>query len=89
MASKDICCIDAQINSLYDVQLNPELISLNLHCNNIQRIENLDSLVFLRHLDLSSNQIERIVGLDRLASLRTINLSCNQLQVVEGLGNLR
>ncbi|KAJ7376666.1 leucine rich repeat [Desmophyllum pertusum] len=86
---KEICYIDAQINSLSDIHLDPGLISINLHCNNISVMENLDRLQQLKHLDLSSNHIARIQGLGGLKSLKTLNLSCNELQVVEGLGNLR
>ena len=86
---KEICYIDAQINSLFDVHLHPGLISINLHCNNISEIENLDGLKNLKHLDLSSNRIKRIQGLNGLKSLVTLNLSCNELLIVEGLENLR
>lgn len=86
---KEICYIDAQINSLFDVHLNPGLISVNLHCNNISVIENLDRLKHVKHLDLSSNHITRMQGLDDLKSLKTLNLSCNELQIVEGLEDMR
>lgn len=86
---REICFIDAQINSLFDVRLNSGLISVNLHCNEISAIENLDKLKHLKHLDLSSNHISRMQGLDGLKSLMTLNLACNELQVVEGLENLR
>ncbi|KAK2559570.1 Leucine-rich repeat and coiled-coil domain-containing protein 1 [Acropora cervicornis] len=86
---KEICLIDAQINSLFDVHLDSGLISLNLHCNNISVIENLDKLKHLKHLDLSSNHIAKMRGLGGLMSLKTLNLACNELQVVEGLENLR
>jgi len=86
---KEICFIDSQINSLFDFHLDPGLISINLHCNNISVIENLDRLQHLKYLDLSSNHITRIQGLGGLKSLKTLNLSCNELQVVEGLENLR
>ena len=86
---KEICFIDAPINSLFDFHLDPGLISINLHCNNISVIENLDRLQHLKHLDLSSNHITRIQGLGGLKSLKTLNLSCNELQIVEGLENLR
>ena len=86
---KEIFFIDAQINSLFDFHLDPGLISINLHCNNISVVENLDRLQHLKHLDLSSNHITRIQGLGGLKSLKTLNLSCNELQIVEGLENLR
>lgn len=86
---KEICYIDAQINSLLEVHLDPRLLSVNLHCNNISVIENLDRLQHLKHLDLSSNRITRMQGLGGLMSLKTLNLSCNELRVVEGLDSLR
>ncbi|KAL9975413.1 hypothetical protein ACROYT_G012573 [Oculina patagonica] len=86
---KEICFIDAQISSLFEIHLDPGLISINLHCNNISVIENLDRLQHLKHLDLSSNHITRMQGLSGLKCLKTLNLSCNELQVVEGLDNLR
>lgn len=86
---KEICYIDAQIKSLFEVHLDTGLISINLHCNNIPVIENLDRLQHLAHLDLSSNHIARMQGLGGLRSLKTLNLSCNELRVVEGLDNLR
>ena len=86
---KEICYIDAQVNSLFDVRLHAGLISVNLHCNNISVIENLERLKSLKHLDLSSNHITRMQGLSGLKSLKTLNLSCNELQIVEGLENMR
>ena len=89
MNSEELCLIDSGIRSLRDVPLSAQLHVLNLHCNQLQRIENLHTLQYLKHLDLSSNQIRSIEGLDTLGSLRTLNLACNLLQVVEGLNNLR
>ena len=88
-APKEICLIDAHINSLFEVRLYPGLKSVNLHCNNISVIENLSRLRHLTHLDLSSNHIRRIEGLAELNSLKSLNLSCNELHIVEGLENLR
>jgi leucine-rich repeat/coiled-coil domain-containing protein 1 len=86
---KEICWIDSKITSMKHLNLHFELVSLNLHCNNITRIEGLGTLCNLKHLDLSSNQIYRIEGLDGLTSLRTLNLSCNKLKVVEGMEALK
>ncbi|NWV31685.1 LRCC1 protein, partial [Grantiella picta] len=76
------------LRSLLDVSLSPELHTLNAHCNLIARIQGLDHLRNLQHLDLSSNQIRRIEGLSSLANLRTLSLSCNLLTKVEGLEKL-
>ncbi|NWZ74968.1 LRCC1 protein, partial [Poecile atricapillus] len=80
--------VGASLRSLRDVSLNSDLHTLNAHCNLIARIQGLDHLRNLQHLDLSSNQIRRIEGLSSLAKLRTLSLSCNLLTKVEGLENL-
>ncbi|XP_073535621.1 leucine-rich repeat and coiled-coil domain-containing protein 1 [Phyllobates terribilis] len=85
---KELSLMDKQITSLLDVTLNPHLLSLNLHCNQICRIEGLSYLHGLQHLDLSSNLISRIEGLDSLIRLQSLNLSCNRLTAIEGLQNL-
>ena len=82
---EELCLIDSGIDSLTRVPIRPSLTVINLHCNAISRIERLESLHRLRHLDLSSNQIQWIQGLEGLSSLRTLNLSCNQIEVVDGL----
>jgi len=87
--SDELSLIDCGITSLCNVPVKSQLLSLNLHCNRIERIENVDSLTRLRHLDLSSNQIHRMDGFDKLVSLRTLNLSCNLIECVSGLDNLR
>lgn len=88
--AKEISWIDSKITSIRQIDLhNVQLVSLNLHCNSITKIEGLGSLCYLKHLDLSSNQITRIEGLDGLTSLRTLNLSCNKIKVVEGMEMLK
>ncbi|XP_013401506.2 leucine-rich repeat and coiled-coil domain-containing protein 1 [Lingula anatina] len=88
--SEELCMIDSGLQSLSDVPIRQynNLKVLNLHCNFLRRIENLQ-LRSLLHLDLSSNQIERIEGLDSLSNLRTLNLACNQITTVQGLDGLR
>ncbi|CAJ1072712.1 leucine-rich repeat and coiled-coil domain-containing protein 1 [Xyrichtys novacula] len=88
MGEKELSLIDKSVTSLLDVPLSPNVTSLNLHCNHIQRIEGLASTWHLRHLDLSSNCISKIEGLNSLTSLRTLNLSCNLITKVEGLNGL-
>ncbi|XP_048384912.1 leucine-rich repeat and coiled-coil domain-containing protein 1 [Stegostoma tigrinum] len=87
-SSHELCLIDKTIASLLEVPLSPQIRTLNLHCNQITRIEALGQLQQLQHLDLSSNQITRIEGLDALVALRTLNLSCNFITKVEGLNGL-
>ncbi|XP_043921997.1 leucine-rich repeat and coiled-coil domain-containing protein 1 [Protopterus annectens] len=84
----DLCLIDKNISSLLEIPLDPNLQSLNLHCNQISKIEGLSHVWHLRHLDLSSNQITCIKGLGTLTFLRTLNLSCNLITKVEGLDGL-
>ncbi|XP_061428083.1 leucine-rich repeat and coiled-coil domain-containing protein 1 [Lethenteron reissneri] len=86
--SEELCLIDKRITSLRDVPLHSRLRSLNLHCNQIARLEGLARLPQLAHLDLSSNRLERIEGLASLPCLRTLNLSCNHLTSVQGLQGL-
>uniref|UniRef100_A0A8B9F5C8 Leucine-rich repeat and coiled-coil domain-containing protein 1 n=1 Tax=Amazona collaria TaxID=241587 RepID=A0A8B9F5C8_9PSIT len=76
------------LGSLLEISLSSELHTLNVHCNRITRIEGLDHLRNLQHLDLSSNQIRRIEGLSSLANLRTLSLSCNLITKVQGLEKL-
>ena len=81
--------IDHQIENLRKLSFPQELVQLNLHCNNIKKIENFQNLVNLQSLDLSSNQIEKIEGLEYLATLKVLNLSCNQIEIISGLRSLR
>ncbi|KAM8966854.1 leucine-rich repeat and coiled-coil domain-containing protein 1 [Pelodytes ibericus] len=85
---KELSLMDKELTSLLEVSLNSHLLSVNLHCNKICKIEGLDHLQYLQHLDLSSNLITRIEGLDSLVRLRSLNLSCNKLTKIEGLEEL-
>ncbi|NWS30257.1 LRCC1 protein, partial [Polioptila caerulea] len=84
----ELSLMDKGVKSLRDVSLSSDLHTLNAHCNLIAKIQGLDHLRNLQHLDLSSNQIRRIEGLGSLAKLRTLSLSCNLLTKVEGLEKL-
>ncbi|XP_043834371.1 leucine-rich repeat and coiled-coil domain-containing protein 1 [Dromiciops gliroides] len=86
--SEELCRIDQAICSLLEVSLSSKLHTINLHCNNISKIEGLCHVLNLRHLDLSSNQISQIEGLDTLTNLCTLNLACNFITKVEGLEKL-
>ncbi|KAM3841718.1 leucine-rich repeat and coiled-coil domain-containing protein 1 [Vipera latastei] len=86
--SGELSLMDKGIKSLAELPLSSELHTLNLHCNLISRVESLDHLLNLQHLDLSSNRIHWIEGLSSLANLRTLNLACNLITKVEGLENL-
>ena len=87
--ARSISLIDNGIESLADLTFPRQLLHINLHCNKIGKVENLNNLVFLRSLDLSSNEIKEIEGLESLASLQVLNLASNQIQVVTGLSSLR
>lgn len=71
--------------SISELSLDSTLHAINLHCNNISKIEAIDHVWNLQHLDLSSNQISQIEGLSTLTKLRTLNLSCNLITKVEGV----
>ncbi|XP_048697057.2 leucine-rich repeat and coiled-coil domain-containing protein 1 isoform X2 [Caretta caretta] len=84
----ELSLMDKGIGSLLEITLSSELHTINLHCNQISRIEGLGHIWNLQHLDLSSNQINQIEGLSTLTNLRTLNLSCNLITKVEGLEKL-
>ncbi|XP_042321456.1 leucine-rich repeat and coiled-coil domain-containing protein 1 isoform X2 [Sceloporus undulatus] len=87
-ADGELSLMDKGIRSLTELSLSSKLHTLNLHCNKISRIERLDHLLNLQHLDLSSNHIRCIEGLSSLANLHTLNLACNLITKVEGLEKL-
>ncbi|XP_014651332.1 PREDICTED: leucine-rich repeat and coiled-coil domain-containing protein 1 isoform X3 [Ceratotherium simum simum] len=81
----DVCFMDKGLRSISELSLDSTLHAINLHCNNISKIEAIDHVWNLRHLDLSSNQISQIEGLSTLTKLCTLNLSCNLITKIEGL----
>ena len=85
----ELCLMDAGVQSMNDLPLTNHIQSINLHCNQIGKIENLQRLQHLCHLDLSSNHLTRIEGLDGLFALRTLNVACNQLSTLTGLRSLK
>ncbi|XP_005299452.1 leucine-rich repeat and coiled-coil domain-containing protein 1 isoform X2 [Chrysemys picta bellii] len=85
----ELSLMDKGIGSLLEITLSSELHTINLHCNQISKIEGLGHIQNLQHLDLSSNQINQIEGLSTLTNLRTLNLSCNLITKVEGFLDLR
>ncbi|KAM4704950.1 leucine-rich repeat and coiled-coil domain-containing protein 1 [Rhinophrynus dorsalis] len=88
LGSRELSLMDKQITSLMEISLDPNLYSINLHCNQISKMEGLGHLHNLQYLDLSSNLITRIEGLDSLTFLHSLNLSCNKLTRIEGLEKL-
>ena len=86
----ELSLIGQDIRSLLTLRLTSSLVYINLHCNNITKIENLQHLTNLQSLDLSSNKILEIGGgLACLCNLRVLNLSCNEIEKVDGLSSLR
>ncbi|XP_069477389.1 leucine-rich repeat and coiled-coil domain-containing protein 1 isoform X2 [Ambystoma mexicanum] len=85
---QELTFMDRHIKSLLEISISSTLHSLNLHCNQITKIEGLGHAWNLQHLDLSSNCITQIEGLASLTQLQTLNLSCNMITIVEGLGKL-
>ena len=88
-SESELSLIDCGVKSMSELALRPGLRSLNLHSNQVARIDNLAKLHNLVHLDLSSNQIAHIAGLDALRSLHTLNLACNRLAAIDNLSALR
>ena len=58
---------------------------LNLHGNNIRKIECLDKLPKLRVLVLSFNEVHKIEGLEQLRQLQRLELGFNLIKRIEGL----
>ena len=61
---------------------------LNLSCNNIVKIENLDNLINLEELHLCHNNINKIENLDKLTNLKIVYLGNNKFEKLEGLKKL-
>jgi len=81
---KDLQLYNANITSLLEIRnlnLAVNLRSLNLHANNLNRIDGsaLAGLRSLTELNLSSNQIDKIEGLESLSSLQVLDLSANKV----------
>ncbi|GMH35963.1 hypothetical protein BSKO_03831 [Bryopsis sp. KO-2023] len=71
-----------------DLVFSVRLTSINLHANNISRIDGLDSLIALRELNLSSNCVTSLSGLPVLPNLRVLNLASNRIRNLDGLQKL-
>jgi Leucine-rich repeat (LRR) protein len=61
---------------------------LNISCNKISEIKNLNELTGLVTLTLSRNKIRVISGLDTLVSLSALDLRDNQINTINGLDTL-
>jgi hypothetical protein len=65
-----------------------DILTLNLHYNQLRKMEPLDALPSLTELKLSSNEITQIEGISKLSNLRVLDLSCNRLRAIGGLEGL-
>jgi len=61
---------------------------LIIESQEIQKLQNLDTLTSLEYLTFFSNQIKKIEGLESLTNLRYFDISYNQLEKLEGLDTL-
>ena len=87
--STDLSLMGHGIRQISEIPLQKNLLSINFHSNEIERMNGLTGLNALTHLDLSSNNITRIQGLEGLVSLDTLNLASNKITIVEGLFALK
>jgi protein phosphatase 1 regulatory subunit 7 len=80
----------ARIRVLENLELlGPRLVKLALVANCVRKLEGLDKLVNLEHLELYQNQIKRVENLGKLRNLRVLDLSFNKIREVEYLVDRR
>ncbi len=78
------------INKLEGIKkLKKHPSSIDLSCNNINIIEDIDAFRSLKYLSISSNQLTKISGLSKLASISHLVLNDNRISDLSGLENLR
>mmetsp|Transcript_9327 Transcript_9327/g.20754 ORF Transcript_9327/g.20754 Transcript_9327/m.20754 type:complete len:391 (-) Transcript_9327:76-1248(-) len=65
----------------------PRLKRLILIANCIEKIENLESLINLEHLELYQNLLKRIENISHLTNLTTLDLSFNKIRSISPLGS--
>lgn len=65
-----------------------DIITVNLHHNHIEVINEFLNSGFIENLDLSSNSIKSMGGLEPFKRLKYLNLSSNMIKSIEGLGFL-
>jgi hypothetical protein len=56
--------------------------------NQITKIERLDNLINLQHINLSDNQITKMEGFDNLINLQSLVLNTNKITKIDGFDNL-
>ena len=67
------------------VSLACNIVYLNLHGNNIRKIDGLSTLTAVKTLILSFNEIQKIEGLDGLRTIEKLDLGYNLIKRAEGL----
>ena len=77
LTANDLESIPTVFNSL------PELKTLILNNNKIQKISNLDNQTKLEKLELRGNKIKKIENLSCLKNLQKLTLSCNLISNIE------
>ncbi len=60
-----------------------------LNINDINEIEGLENLIYLKELNLSGNNLTEIKHLENLVSLKKLNLSGNKIKKIQGLESLK
>ncbi|EFA01464.1 Centrosomal protein of 97 kDa-like Protein [Tribolium castaneum] len=72
----------------FSPQESQVITTLILDDNELQRLDNIDSLFRLQKLSAVRNQLLRMYGVCRLHSLHTLNLAHNGILTIEGLKDL-
>jgi|CZKU01.1.fsa_nt_gi hypothetical protein len=78
----------ANLDDLELVAPLTHLVVLDLHDEKIERIDGLDAMAELDHLDLSGNRIAAIERVSALHSLRSLYVADNRLQRLDALAGL-
>ncbi|CAK8684222.1 unnamed protein product [Clavelina lepadiformis] len=85
---ENILLIGKNLTSLPSIPLPANVKTINVHCNNIEKIEGTDGLLHLEHLDVSSNKLTSTDGLNDLISLKFLNLASNFIHALSNFENL-
>ncbi len=72
--------------SRHNLEVNHDI--LGVYITDINKINGLNSLTELEHLDIAGHQITEIKGLDKLKNLKKLILSGNKITEIKGLNKL-